>query len=95
MCPIGSEDVQLLKISLHTVQKLLGNKDVKTPNFGHKDKELLKINVPVRDRRTGPHLNLKAEVCKNGSLESAGRRIALFTRLIDEHNITSLLNENN
>jgi len=76
-----------------THRTLTWRQDIKTPNFGQE--ELLKINVPIRDRRTGPFLNLKAEVCRYGSLESAGRRIALFTRLIDEHNITSLLNENN
>jgi len=67
--------------------------DGKTPNFDHEG--LLRANVSIRDRRTGPLLNLEIEVCKNGSLETAGRRIALFTRLIDEYNITSLLNENN
>jgi len=71
-----------------THHKLTWQQEVKTPNFGHE--ELLKVNVPLRDRRTGPHLNLKAEVCKNGSLESAGRRVALFTRLIEEHNIVEL-----
>ena len=76
-----------------THHKLTWRQDDKTPNSDHE--ELLKIKVPIRDRRSGPHLNLKAEVYKNGSLESAGRRIALFSRLIDEHNITSLLNENN
>jgi len=54
------------------------------------DNEVLRLNVPIRDRRPGPSLNLKIEVCKNGSLESAGRRIALFTRLIDEHDIPAL-----
>ena len=76
-----------------TNHKLTWRQDGITPNSDHE--ELLKVNVPIRDRRSGPHLNLKAEVYKNGSLESAGRRIALFTRLIDKHNITSLLNENN
>jgi len=52
--------------------------------------ELLKVDVPVRDRRTGQGLNLRIEVCSNGSLESAGRRVALFTRLMDEHDIVSL-----
>ena len=52
--------------------------------------EVLKVNIPVRDRRAGLGLNLKIEVCQNGSLESAGRRIALFTRLIEEHSIISL-----
>jgi len=62
--------------------------DGNTTNFDHEG--LLKVNVPIRDRRIGPHLNLKTEVCKNGSLESAGRRIALFTRLIEEHDIVAL-----
>jgi hypothetical protein len=52
--------------------------------------EVLKINVPIRDRRIGSDLNLKIEICRDGSLESAGRRIALFTRLIEEHDIASL-----
>jgi len=52
--------------------------------------ELLKVDVPVRDRRLGPSLNLRIEVYRDGSLESAGRRVALFTRLIDEFGIVSL-----
>lgn len=71
-----------------THRTLTWRQDAKTPNFIHE--ELLKVNVPVQDRRTGPHLNLKAEVCMNDSLESAGRRVALFTRLIEEHNIVAL-----
>jgi UDP-GlcNAc:undecaprenyl-phosphate GlcNAc-1-phosphate transferase len=51
---------------------------------------LIKVYVPVRDRRTGSSLNLKIELYKNGSLESAGRRVALFTRLIDENDINDL-----
>jgi len=95
----AAESMGFLSLSLPltnrdgTHRTLTWRQDVKTPNFGQE--ELLKVNVPVRDRRTGPHLNLKAEVCKNGSLESAGRRFALFTRLIEEHNIQSLPNENN
>lgn len=51
---------------------------------------LIKVHVPVRDRRSGSSLNLKIELYKNGSLESAGRRVALFTRLIDENDINDL-----
>jgi len=51
---------------------------------------LIKVHVPVRDRRSGSLLHLKIELYKNGSLESAGRRVALFTRLIDEHDINNL-----
>lgn len=55
---------------------------------------LIQVHVPVRDRRSGSSLHLKIELFKNGSLESAGRRVALFTRLIDEHDINNLRLEN-
>jgi UDP-N-acetylmuramyl pentapeptide phosphotransferase/UDP-N-acetylglucosamine-1-phosphate transferase len=51
---------------------------------------LIQVHVPVRDRRSDSSLHLKIELYKNGSLESAGRRVALFTRLIDEHDINNL-----
>ncbi len=51
---------------------------------------LIQVLVPIRDRRSGSSLHLKIELYKNGSLESAGRRVALFTRLIDEHDINNL-----
>jgi UDP-GlcNAc:undecaprenyl-phosphate GlcNAc-1-phosphate transferase len=51
---------------------------------------LIQVLVPVRDRRSGSSLHLKIALYKNGSLESAGRRVALFTRLIDEHDINDL-----
>jgi hypothetical protein len=35
-------------------------------------------------------LNLEVQVRANGSLQSAGRRIALFTRLIEGHSLLSL-----
>ena len=52
----------------------------------------LHASIPVQDRRSGSSLNLRIEVCKNGSLESAGRRVALFTRLMEEHEVTDLKN---
>lgn len=54
---------------------------------------LIQVHVPVRDRRSGSWLRLRIELYKNGSLESAGRRVALFTRLIDEHDINNLRKE--
>jgi len=51
---------------------------------------LIQVHVPVRDRRSGSSLHLRIELYKNGSLESAGRRVALFTRLIDEHDMNNL-----
>ncbi len=57
--------------------------------------ELLRVDVPIRDRRSGLGLNLKIEVYKGGSLESAGRKVALFARLIEECNISQLPKHNN
>ncbi|TKJ32802.1 MAG: hypothetical protein CEE38_22215 [Planctomycetes bacterium B3_Pla] len=52
--------------------------------------EVVRMVVPVRDRRADSSLNIEVQVHTNGSLESAGRRIALFTRLMDEHGIAGL-----
>ena len=52
--------------------------------------DVLKMVVPVRDRRGDASLNVEIHVCANGSLESAGRRIALFTRLMDEYGVAAL-----
>ncbi len=51
---------------------------------------LIQVHLPIQDRRSGSSLSLRIEVHKNGSLESAGRRVALFTRLIEEHDIADL-----
>lgn len=55
--------------------------------------DLVKITVPIRDRRSGSLLNMEVQVHANGSLESAGRRIALFGRLIEEYGVANLPNE--
>lgn len=52
--------------------------------------DVLKVSVPVQDRRDGSSLNLRIEVCRRDSLESAGRKVALFTRLMEDHDIVSL-----
>ena len=70
-----------------TVRTLTWQQDGKDSDS---DNDVLKVDVPVQDRRAGPSLNLKIEVYRKSSLESAGRRIALFTRLVEEHDIVSL-----
>ncbi len=52
--------------------------------------EIVRMIVPVLDRRADSSLKIEIQVRANGSLESAGRRIALFTRLMDEHDIAAL-----
>ena len=61
-------------------------------NNGEKieEKNLVKTVLPIRDRRqTGP-LHLTIQVLPNGSLESVGRRITLFSRLIEEYSVANL-----
>ena len=48
------------------------------------------MNVPVLNHHAGGLLEFEIAISVNGSLESAGRRATLFSRLIDEHNAVGL-----
>jgi UDP-GlcNAc:undecaprenyl-phosphate GlcNAc-1-phosphate transferase len=50
----------------------------------------LHLSVPICDRRSESGVQLDVKVRINGSLESAGRRAALFTRLMDEYSLEYL-----
>jgi len=53
--------------------------------------ELIHLRIPLRDRRKGGlGLIEVAILAQKGSIESAGRRAALFTRLIEEHGLAML-----
>ena len=52
--------------------------------------ETVKMKIPIREIKAGPGCSLEVDVNVNGSLESVGRRTALFSRLLDEHNIAAL-----
>jgi len=56
-------------------------------------KDLVKMILPVRDRRCNSELKLEAQIHAAGSLESAGRRLTLFSRLIEEHGMEKLPNK--
>ncbi|MFC1738355.1 glycosyltransferase family 4 protein [Planctomycetota bacterium] len=49
--------------------------------------DIVEVTLPVPDRRAGSLLKLGVDVRTNGSVESVGRRIALFGRLIEEYRI--------
>ena len=51
---------------------------------------VIRMTVPVQDRRAGERLPIDVDVSVNGSLEAAGRRVALFSRLLEEHSLASL-----
>ncbi len=87
----AAEDLDFFSLCLSltnrdgTHRTLTWNQNGKAPKS---DREaLLKVSIPIRDPRSGRPIHLKTEICRNGSLESASRRLTLFTRLIEEHNI--------
>jgi hypothetical protein len=54
--------------------------------------EIINSTLSIRDRRAGESLNLEVRVNANGSLESAGRRLALFSRLLEQYGVANLPN---
>lgn len=57
---------------------------------GINNSDIVIMSLPVRDRRAGSPLKLDVVVNTNGSIESVGRRLALFGRLIEDYGIVSL-----
>jgi UDP-GlcNAc:undecaprenyl-phosphate GlcNAc-1-phosphate transferase len=53
--------------------------------------EVMTTILPIQDRRAGSPLNLEVQVYSNGSLESAGRRVTLFGRLLEEYSVANLV----
>jgi hypothetical protein len=61
---------------------------------GGKETDLLravKMEIPIQDLENGTQLSIEVDVNVNGSLESAGRRATLFSRLLAERKIADLL----
>ncbi len=54
--------------------------------------EIISSTLSIRDRRAKESLNLEVQVNANGSLESAGRRLALFGRLLEQYGVANLPN---
>jgi len=52
--------------------------------------ELVEVTVPVRDRREGKPLQLNVGIAANNSLESAGHRTVLLTRLMERYGPSNL-----
>jgi len=48
------------------------------------------MKIPIREIKTRAKCSLEVDVNVNGSLESVGRRTALFSRLLDEYDIADL-----
>lgn len=50
----------------------------------------LEISIPIQQRRADDSLMVQARVAAPTSLESAGRRVALFARLMEDHSLRGL-----
>jgi UDP-GlcNAc:undecaprenyl-phosphate GlcNAc-1-phosphate transferase len=62
-------------------------------NHEKDEDEVVSVKLPINKRRFGLAMEIEAKMPVNGLLESTGRRIMLFGRLIDEYSSTSLSNE--
>ena len=62
----------------------------RAPDIQPKAADVLTMTIPVNGQASGSATELEIAVLLNGSLESAGRRTALFSRLLDEHDIADL-----
>ena len=67
----------------HTLAWRCPRRELAMPN-------VVSLTIPVRHRRSGPPLRVEGLIRTNGSLEAAGRRGALFSRLIDEYSVAEL-----
>jgi len=63
----------------------------RAPNIQPKAADVMTMTIPVNGQASGSTTELEIAVLLNGSLESAGRRTSLFSRLLDEHNIVDLM----
>jgi len=73
----------------HTQEKRLEwTKDVKEMTLA----DMLQVKIPIYGGERSNHASLEIDVQRKQSLESAGRRIALFTRLTEESRLESILN---
>jgi UDP-GlcNAc:undecaprenyl-phosphate GlcNAc-1-phosphate transferase len=57
------------------------------------DEEVISVKLPISRQRFGIDMEIEAKMPINGLLESTGRRIMLFGRLIDEYSGTALPNK--
>lgn len=78
-----------LELASHqnSTQNLTWKKDNTSDSDSDTDiilENLLQVRIPIKDRHTANPLLMQIQVKPNGSLETAGHRIALFTRLADE-----------
>jgi UDP-GlcNAc:undecaprenyl-phosphate GlcNAc-1-phosphate transferase len=58
---------------------------------GESSGRLMKINIPIEEQEIGGLINVEIAVPIDSPLETIGRRVSLFGRLLDEHSPAELL----
>ena len=96
VCDAGKElDFLWLSMNTHkrdgTIEALVWRPAKTKPNTTG----IVHVTLPVAHRREGTQLKIEIGIRINGSLESAGRRAALFARLIDEFSLKKLVDSQN
>jgi UDP-GlcNAc:undecaprenyl-phosphate GlcNAc-1-phosphate transferase len=87
---IAAEKMDFAEISLPLTQRNGEKQLLKWGNETTGNKYMMQMAIPIRDRRSDSMLELRVRIKTNGSLESAGRRVGLFNRLIDEYGIAEI-----
>jgi UDP-N-acetylmuramyl pentapeptide phosphotransferase/UDP-N-acetylglucosamine-1-phosphate transferase/glycosyltransferase involved in cell wall biosynthesis len=59
---------------------------------GLEGSQIAKATLPIHQRRAGDPLHAEVEVAADKSVESAGHRIALFSRLVVDHSLAQVAN---
>jgi UDP-N-acetylmuramyl pentapeptide phosphotransferase/UDP-N-acetylglucosamine-1-phosphate transferase/glycosyltransferase involved in cell wall biosynthesis len=89
----AADRLEFVSVSLTVTSR---DKSVRTLSWTSTDERFqdctkLAANIPIADRRTGfPPLEAKVEIAAVSSLESAGERLALFSRLMQEHSLAAI-----
>jgi len=84
---VAAEEMDFVCVSL-TLDGSDGSVDSlvwRHPSLNGTTNEIVRIVIPPRTLRQGVEGKVELDIWVNGSLESAGRRAALFGRLLDEH----------
>ena len=88
----AAEQMDLLRVSMNVTNRGGTTRTLlwRQPRHAARGGQKFSATVPVRQRRSGAPLETAVVVAIDGSLESAGRRVTFFARLMDEHSIADL-----
>lgn len=89
-CELAAEQLDFARLTLPLTNGNGPDRTLKWQGNGNTDdpSKTVKMKIPIHEIATGPARNIEIDVNIKTTLESAGRRAALFTRLLDEYSPT-------